>query len=139
MMQFQLLTERYQWNPRRQVEEILLCLKDDSLVFASQLPPNVCYSISQLSIAMERRFGEKYLPETYRRELSVHKRKNDESLQEYSSRVEGIVRKAYPGIDDSELYRKVSIEHMLNRLNDKSIAYDVLTKMPKSMDEADMA
>ena len=136
MMQFQLLTERYQWNPRRQVEEILLCLKDDALVFASQLPPDVCYSISQLSSAMEHRFGEKYLPETYRRELNVLKRKNDESLQEYSSRVEGIVRKAYPGIDDSELCRKLSIEHMLNGLNDQSIAYDVLTKMPKSMDEA---
>ena len=136
MMQFQFLTERYQWNPRRQVEELLLCLKDDALVFASQLPPDVCYSISQLSSAMECRFGEKYLPETYRRELNVLKRKNDESLQEYSSRVEGIVRKAYPGIENSELYRKLSIEHMLYGLNDQSITYDVLTKMPKTMDEA---
>ncbi|CAC5371417.1 unnamed protein product [Mytilus coruscus] len=45
-----------------------------------------------------------------------------------------MVRKAYPGMDN-QLFNNISIEHTLNGLNDQSIAYDVLTKRPKTMEE----
>jgi hypothetical protein len=44
--------------------------------------------------------------------------------------------KAYPGMQNTEIYTSLSIEHMLNGINDQSIAYDVLTKRPQTLQEA---
>lgn len=45
-----------------------------------------------------------------------------------------MVRKAYPGMDN-QLFNNISIKHMLNELNEQSIAYDVLTKRLKTIEE----
>ncbi|VDH93358.1 Hypothetical predicted protein [Mytilus galloprovincialis] len=83
---------------------------------------------------MERRFGNYNFPETYRRELQTVKKQYKESIHEYASRIEGMVRKAYPGMD-KQLFNNISIEYMLSGLPDQSLAYDVLTKRPRTMEE----
>ncbi|CAC5395815.1 unnamed protein product [Mytilus coruscus] len=45
-----------------------------------------------------------------------------------------MVRKAYPGMD-KQLFNNISIEYMLSGLPDQSLAYDVLTKRPRTMEE----
>lgn len=44
--------------------------------------------------------------------------------------------KAYPGMQNTEIYKSLSIEHMLNGIHDQSTAYDVLTERPHTLQEA---
>ncbi|CAC5377965.1 LRP4 [Mytilus coruscus] len=75
-MQFEIIAERNNWDPRRQAEEILLVLKDEAAKFASELPYDTRSSFRLLSKDMERRFGDNNLPETYRKELQFTRKKN---------------------------------------------------------------
>ncbi|CAC5382077.1 unnamed protein product [Mytilus coruscus] len=134
MVQFQIIAERNYWSPRQQTEEIRLVLKDEALTFATELAPEVRTSFMLFNSKMERRFGNYNFPETYRRELLTVKKQYKESIHEYAARIEGIVRKAYPGMD-KQLFNNISIEYMLSELPDQSLAYDVLTKRPKTMEE----
>ncbi|CAC5363135.1 unnamed protein product [Mytilus coruscus] len=134
MVQFQIIAERNNWSPRQQTEEILLVLKDEALTFATELAPEVRTSFMLFNSEMERRFGNYNFPETYRRELQTVKKQYKESIHEYAARIEGMVRKAYPGTD-KQLFNNISIEYMLSGLPDQSLAYDVLTKRPKTMEE----
>ncbi|VDI32869.1 Hypothetical predicted protein [Mytilus galloprovincialis] len=134
MVQFQIIAERNNWSPRQQTEEILLVLKDEALTFATELAPEVRTSFMLFNSEMERRFGNNNFPETYRRELQTIKKQYKESIHEYAARIEGMVRKAYPGMD-KQLFNNISIEYMLSGLPDQSLAYDVLTKRPKTMEE----
>ena len=129
-MQFEIIAERNNWDPRRQAEEIILILKDDAAKFASELPYDTRNSFRLLSKEMARRFGDNNLPEFYRKEVQVAKKRYQESLSEYAARIQTMVRKAYPGMSDA-LFNDISIEHMLNGLPDQSIAYDVMTKSQK--------
>ncbi|VDI55877.1 Hypothetical predicted protein [Mytilus galloprovincialis] len=131
MVQFQIIAERNNWSPRQQTEEILLVLKDEALTFATELAPEVRTSFMLFNSEMERRFGNNNFPETYRRELQTIKKQYKESIHEYAARIEGMVRKAYPGMD-KQLFNNISIEYMLSGLPDQSLAYDVLTKRPKN-------
>lgn len=87
---------------------------------------------------MNRRFGNHTLPETHRRELQKIRKAAGESFQEYSTRIEAKMSKAYPGMQNTEIYKSLSIEHMLNGIQDQSIAYyvNVLTKRPHTLQEA---
>lgn len=85
---------------------------------------------------MNRRFGDHTLPETHRRELQQIRKAAGESFQEYSTRIEAKMSKAYPGMQNTEIYKSLSIEHMLNGIHDQSTAYDVLTERPHTLQEA---
>ena len=135
IMQFQLLADRFDWGRRRQAEEIILCLRDEAQSFVAQLPVHIRQDIDALNREMDKRFGDHTLPETYRRNLQNVQKSYSETYQKYAARVEQTVRKAYPGINES-LFNELCVEYMLNGIPDRNIAYDVLTKRPKSLDEA---
>ncbi|CAG2206600.1 unnamed protein product [Mytilus edulis] len=134
LMQFEIIADRNNWDPRRQAEEILLILKDEAANFAAELPYETRSSFRLLSKEMESRFGDNNLPETYRKELQTVRKGYKESTNEYAARIQTMVKKAYPGMNQ-QLFNSIAIEHMLNGLPDQSIAYDVLTKRPKTMEE----
>lgn len=85
---------------------------------------------------MNWRFGDHTLSETHRRELQQIRKAASESFQEYSTRIEAKMSKAYPGLQNTEIYKSLSIEHMFNGIQDQSIAYYVLTKRPHTLQEA---
>lgn len=85
---------------------------------------------------MNRRFGDHTLTETHRRELQQIRKAAGESFQEYSTRIEAKMSKEYPGMQNTEIYKSLSIEHMLNGIHDQSTAYDVLTERPHTLQEA---
>ena len=132
---FNLLAERYDWGKRRQCEEIMLCLTNEAQIFASKLPCEIRNDLESLCAEMEKRFGDHTLPETYRRNLRSLRKSSTESYQKYAARVAESVRKAFPGIN-GELYNQLCVEHMINGISDQGVAYDVLSKRPKSLDEA---
>ncbi|VDI77093.1 Hypothetical predicted protein [Mytilus galloprovincialis] len=128
------MPNRNNWDPRRQAEEILLILKDEAANFAAELPYDTRSSFRLLSREMESRFGDNNLPETYRKELQTVRKDYKESTNEYAARIQTMVKKEYPGMNQ-QLFNSIAIEHMLNGLPDQSVAYDVLTKRPKTMEE----
>lgn len=135
-IQFSMISERFSWTGRRQTEELFFCLKDDALTFASQLSPDVRNDIFQFHSAMKQRFGDHTLPETYRIQLQNMRRRSEETIQEFSSRINSLMNKAYPGLIDEQLKAELAIGHVLNGLNDQSIAYDVATKRPRTVQDA---
>lgn len=85
---------------------------------------------------MNRRFGDHTLPETHRRELQQIRKAAGESFQEYSTRIEAKMSKACHGMQNTEIYKSLSIEQMLNGIHDQSTAYDVLTERQHTLQEA---
>ena len=134
--QFETMAKRFNWTPNEQCEQLLFCFKDEALSFASKLASETKKDIYLFVAAMKRRFGDFALPETYRAQLLTSKKKFKETIQEYAYRVTVLMRKAYPGLEGTELFNGLTIEHLLNGLPDQHIAYDVLTKKPKSLEEA---
>ena len=135
-IQFRMISERFKWSTHRQTEELFFCLKDEALVFASQLSLDVRTDLFQLYSAMKQRFGDHTLPETYRLQLQNIRRKSEEPIQEFSSRINSLMNKAYPGLANEQLKTELAIGHLLNGLDDQSIAYDVATKRPKTVQSA---
>jgi hypothetical protein len=136
-IQFQLMTTRFEWDRDEQGEQLLLCLKDEALTFAAHLSSEVRCNTLLFVRALQQRFGDHVMPETHRMNLQNIKQMNRETIQEYVSRVSTAMPRAYPGLDNnSKLYTELSIEHLLNGLQDQSLAYDVMTKRPPTLDAA---
>ena len=66
--------------------------------------------------AFARRFGNRTLPETHRFTLLAIRKSPKEELEEYVSRVRGLVAKSYPGIIGSDLAEALTAEHLVRDL-----------------------
>ena len=135
LMQFELIAENNNWTATTKAMELITALKDDAMVYASFLSQEVKSSFTALSSAMANRFGDHGYPETYRQELHTLHKQHKETIQEYASRVEMLVRKSLPTID-TRTHSTLSVEYMLRGLPDQSIALELLTKRIDSMTEA---
>ncbi|CAC5383460.1 unnamed protein product [Mytilus coruscus] len=134
--QFQIISRRYAWDNHKQATQLLLCLKDEALNFASRLPNAVQTDIFSLFVELKKRFGDNILPSTHRAALQDLHKQNKESLQEFAYRVVNLINKAYPEITGIQLFEELTVEHFLYGLNDENMTYDVISKQPKSIDEA---
>ncbi|CAC5403297.1 unnamed protein product [Mytilus coruscus] len=105
------------------------------MVYVSYLSPETKRSFFGLCAAMSNRFGDHGYPETYRQELQTLRKQGRESIHEYASRVEMLVRKSFPTID-AATHSTWSVEYMLRGLTDQSIAIELLTKRITIMTEA---
>ncbi|VDI05659.1 Hypothetical predicted protein [Mytilus galloprovincialis] len=83
-----------------------------------------------------RDLGITFLPETYRTNLQFIKQDQKESIQEYASRVEWMVGKAYPDVNDSSLLDRFKTEHFIKGLPDQSLSYEVLKQKPATLQDA---
>ena len=136
LVQFNLMSRKFGWSRDHQCEQLIFCLQDEPLSFVAQLPEHVRTDFDLLVTAMERRFGDHVLAQTYRATLQTIRKDTRESLSEYASRVSVAMSKAYPGLYGSQLFTDLTIEHLVQGLNDPNMAYDVLTKKPQSVEDA---
>ncbi|VDI49223.1 Hypothetical predicted protein [Mytilus galloprovincialis] len=134
-MQFELIAEINRWDTNTKAIELVTTLKDEAMVYASYLSPETKRSFFGLCAAMSNRFGDHGYPETYRQELHTLRKQGKENIHEYASRVEMLVRRSFPTIDVAT-HSTLSVEYMLKRLPDQSIAIELLTKRITSMTEA---
>lgn len=132
---FDIAATKFQWDDYRKVEELLFCLEGEALNFVVELPNEARSNISLLKSVLENRYGECDLPEVNRSNLQNVRRYPRESLAEYSSRVTTLVHKAYPGLNNTELFTSLAIENILKGLNDRSLSYEISTKSPRSVEE----
>ena len=135
-VKFSLLADRYHWDGPTQLSHLVSCLQEDAMFFMSRLAPQIRANLGQLMDALERRFGDHVLPETHRLSLQNLKKNAQESLQEYVARVQTLVSRAYPGLEGSELFNSMTIDHLVSGLQDPNLVYDVKTKRPTTIQEA---
>ena len=84
---------------------------------------------------MEQRFGQCLLAETHRANLNNIKKQSRETIQQYSARVSQLMTRAYPGIQGTGIFENLAIEHLLRGLPDQKMAYEILTKKPRTLAE----
>ena len=135
-LQFQRASKRYCWDAKATLDRLVSCLQDDALDYYAQLPEYLQADLNSTVKAMEQRFGDHKLPETYRASLHSLRKENKETLEEYAARVQRTVVRAYPGIAGTVLMEDMTIEILVGGLPDSGLIYDVLTKKPKTVREA---
>lgn len=133
---FEIGVRKFGWDNSKQIEQLFCNLKDDALTYLTRLPPDVKTDASMIKAALERRYGDNLLPEQHRENLNQIKKHYKESLSEYATRVSDLVQKAYSGINSPGMLTTFTIESLLKGWPDQSLAYEVRTKRPKSVDEA---
>ena len=135
-VQFQFLTSNYGWDDSKKLGHLISCLQGAAMGYAAQLPVSIRSNLHSLTDSLARRFCDHVLPETYRANLQSMKRQPREDLYEYADRVKTLMTKAYPGLENTQLYVEMTIEYLVNGLADKNLIYDVLTKKPQTIEEA---
>ena len=135
-VQFERLVARFAWTDDVALDRLVSCLRDEALEHYAEEAREVQSNFGLLRISLDRRFGDRTLPETYRASLQTLKRNTKESLEEYAARVRRVVNKAYPGITGRPLLEEITIEHLINGLTDQSLIYDVMTKKPRTVEMA---
>ena len=136
LMQFQLLSRQYGWTGEAQRKRLISGLRGEALQYVAQLPEHLMSSLPSLLQALEQRFGDPVLPETYRASLMSLRKNPKESLREYEARVRQLMSKAYPGLEGADFYNTMSIEYLCNGLPDPNMAFDILVKKPRTLRQA---
>ena len=75
------------------------------------------------------------LAETQRANLNNMKKQSRETIQQYSARVSQLMTRSYQGIQGTGIFENLAIEHLLKGLPDQKMAYDILTKKPRTLSE----
>ena len=135
-LQFRRTARQYSWSAETTLDHLVASLRDDALQLYAELPEPTQADLSLTIDALARRFNDHGLPETYRASLMTLRKQPKETLEEYASRVHRTVTKAYPGIAGSKLADDLTIENLVGGLLDSNLVYDVLTKKPRTVQEA---
>ena len=136
LIKFSLLVDRYGWDEATELGHLISCLQDDAMFYVSRLDSQTRSSLNSLMNALERRFGDHVLPETHRASLQALRKKPQETLQEYAARTQTLISRAYPGLEGTELFTSMTIDHLISGLQDPNLVYDVKTKRPSTLQEA---
>ena len=134
-LQFRRFARRFGWNDAETLDRLVSCLRDDALSYYAELPSDVQYDLRSTIAYFKRRFDDRRLPETYRAQLQNTHKTPKESLEEYAARVRKLVSKAFPGMRTLQL-EAMTVEYFVGGLSDSTMIYDVLTKKPRTIEEA---
>jgi hypothetical protein len=133
---FQIIATKQRWSRDECCQQLLLSCRDDAVNFARWLDASITHDLDQLENAMQRRFGERIIPETHRANLHSLKKDQNQSLEQFAEKVRSQMNKAYPGFEGSQLLETMTIENIMQGLPDQSIAYEVITKKPETVEKA---
>ena len=103
LMQLRLMSKSYNWSDRKFREQLIFALRGKALIFTSNLPQRT----TENTACILRSMG-----------------------QQYSARVSHLMLRAYSGIQSTEIYDSLSVEHFLRGLSDQTLAYEILIKSP---------
>ena len=123
------------WSSQEVLHRLVSSLRDKALEYFFDLPTHIQENLNSAVIAMSRRFDDHTLPETYRQKLSTLKQQTKESVENFSSRVRQMVSKAFPEFVGSDTAEAMIIEHVISGLKNQTVAYDVMSKKPRTVVE----
>ncbi len=136
LVQFESVTRDFQWNDEVILSRLISCLQDQAMEYVAHMSELTRSSLSRFLKSMERRFGDHVLPETRRASLATLKKQSKETLEEFAARTRMLVSRAYPGLEGTDLFEKITVEHMVGGLSDPNITYDIMSKRPQTVEQA---
>lgn len=89
-MQFNHIANKYNWDKQQRLDRLIECLRDKALKFVNTQQDSIQKDYDILVQKLNQRFGNKDLPHTIRRQLQEAKQLFDESLEDFSERVQEI-------------------------------------------------
>ena len=92
--QFETLAKGNGWSDEQAFTALTLALRGDALLILENLPHEE-RSLATLMDVLETRYGEKHLEHVFRAQLRERTQKASESLQQWATEIERIVRRAY--------------------------------------------
>lgn len=134
-IQFQLCARRCNFDDEEFATQLLMSLKGSALTYATSLGLNILQDANQLSAALKSRYNLNIPAQTHRASLYSLRKSASESLQDYASRVQTAMLKAYPDIEYTDTFTQLTIQQFLSGYNDQDLATDVQKFNPKTLAE----
>ena len=106
------------------------------MTYVSRLPIHIWTNPDSMLQSLDSRFGDHMLPANHRASLTTLSKMSEDTMQEYAARVHLVMGKAYPGLEGTDIFIRMTIEHLLGGLPDGHLAYDVLTKRLRTVQQA---
>ena len=133
--QFENCSEINQWNEQEKILMLRSSLTGNALSILWDLGSDKDYSYEELVDMLKARYGLKGQTEAYRLQLRTRRQSRGESLSNLMQDIRKLMVLAYPG-KMSELIEEIARDVFIETLYDRNLALQVLTKEPKSLDEA---
>ena len=134
LVPFERLAERYNWTETEKIDRLYKSLKGKAMWYVCSLPKAMTANYISIRDSLTKRFGRKDPPATVRRKLAEIRQKG-ESNDEFGEEVRRLITQAYPGTD-LEMQDQLAAESFLRGYRNSRIAYDVLNRNPKTLNEA---
>jgi len=134
-LQFTTCTEALNLNGRDFATQLLLSLKGTAMTFVAGLNMDTVRDPKKLVDALKSRFGHQVPAQTHRAALANLRKSSTETLQDFASKVQAIMTKAYPDIEGTETFTQLAIQHFLNGIPDQDLSFEVMKLSPRSLAE----
>lgn len=135
-VQFNVCARACSFNQDEFAAQLMMCLRGSALSYAAGLDLYTIRNAELLVKALQKRFGHITPAQTHRANLANIRKSSTESLQEYSSRIQAMMIKAYPDIEKTETFEQLSIQHFLSGYPDQELSFEVMKLSPTTLAEA---
>lgn len=134
-MQFSHIANKYKWDKQQKLDKLIECLRDKALKFVSTRQEAVQKDFDLLTEKLNQRFGNKDLPHTIRRQLQEIKQLADESIEEFSEKIQEMAADGYINTPE-HVIETISVDAFLKGCLDKKAALFAMEKNPSTIDQA---
>ncbi|XP_061177789.1 trichohyalin-like [Saccostrea echinata] len=133
--QFNHIAKKYKWNDSDKLDKLIECLRDKALKFYSSRPENVQQDYKLLCQKLKERFDKKDQPHIIRRQLQEIKQNPEETIEEFTERIEELAAEGYP--ETPEFFKNtITVDAFLRGCTEKRAALVTLDKGPQTLNQA---
>lgn len=133
--QFMHIANICKWTEKQKLDNLIVCLRDRALKFYSSRSKAVKENFSDLCQKLNDRFSRTDLPHIIRRQLQEAKQGYEESIEEFTDRIQELVIDGYPASPD-QFTQIVAIDAFLRGCTEKKAALVAMDKNPTSLEQA---
>ncbi|KAJ8911883.1 hypothetical protein NQ315_012297 [Exocentrus adspersus] len=122
------------WDEHQKATELALALRGKALQTLQKIPEEKQNDYSTVG-ALELRFGSKYLSQVYQNQLKSLSQGPTETLQEFSTDIEKMVRLAYPEAPE-EFIKQLNVQSFIDGVKDPELQQALRLGRFKTLSEA---
>ncbi|KAJ8914881.1 hypothetical protein NQ315_014894 [Exocentrus adspersus] len=133
--QFEAAATTNGWDEQQKATELVLALRRKALQTLQNIPEEKHNDYSTVVGALELRFGSKYLSQVYQNQLKSRSQGPTETLQEFSTDIERMVRLAYPEAPE-EFIKQLNVQSFIDGVKDPELQQALRLERFKTLSEA---
>ena len=122
IISFKQIAKRRNWNKHDRLGKLLQCMRDNAICYVDRQPRQVQGSYRLLLETLEKRYGRKDPPSTYRRGLNAIRQREEEEIDDFADRVYETAAEGFPDAEES-LIQSLSSDAFLRGCRDRNAAY----------------